>query len=185
MDWQRILRRALSAGLREASRTLNKRSSEKLREPKPRSKQQRGRQPVPPSQSSNYPGDFTGRVNTVYDAHIDGNPDPGEIVWTWVPFEEDYSQGKDRPVLLIGRDGPWLIGLQVTSKDKDQDAQYEASQGRYWEDIGSGAWDAKGRPSEVRLNRFIRVDPEAVRRVGAVLDEGTFNRIAKLVAKYS
>ena len=40
-----------------------------------------------------------------YSPTADGKPDPGEIVWTWVPYEEDYSQGKDRPVLLIGRDG--------------------------------------------------------------------------------
>ena len=46
-----------------------------------------------------------------YAARPDGRPDPGEIVWTWVPFEEDHTQGKDRPVLLIGRDGRWLLGL--------------------------------------------------------------------------
>lgn len=26
-----------------------------------------------------------------------GRPDPGEVVWAWVPYEEDTSQGKDRP----------------------------------------------------------------------------------------
>lgn len=31
----------------------------------------------------------------------DGLPDPGEVVWAWVPFEEDPSQGKDRPVLVV------------------------------------------------------------------------------------
>ena len=31
--------------------------------------------------------------------------DPGEIVWTWVAYEEDPTQGKDRPVLVVGRDG--------------------------------------------------------------------------------
>ena len=40
-----------------------------------------------------------------YSPNPDGKPDPGEIVWTWVPFQEDSSKGKDRPVLLIGRDG--------------------------------------------------------------------------------
>src|SRR3954465_3472466 len=54
-----------------------------------------------PQSSSPYPGDFTGRAKTSYAPKPDGNPDPGEVVWTWVPFEEDYSQGKDRPVLLI------------------------------------------------------------------------------------
>ncbi len=29
-----------------------------------------------------------GRVRTEYAPAHDGDPDPGEIVWTWVPFEE-------------------------------------------------------------------------------------------------
>ena len=44
-------------------------------------------------------------INFEYSPSLDGDADPGEIVWTWVPFEEDHSQGKDRPVLLVGRDG--------------------------------------------------------------------------------
>jgi len=44
----------------------------------------------------------------------DGDPDPGEIVWTWVPFEEDPDRGKDRPVLVIGRDGPTILALMLT-----------------------------------------------------------------------
>ena len=50
-----------------------------------------------------YPGDFTGVVRPVYAPDPDGDPDPGEIVWTWVPFEDDPSQGKDRPVLVVAR----------------------------------------------------------------------------------
>ncbi len=101
-----------------------------------------------------------------YAPRPDGDPDPGEIVWTWVPFEEDHSQGKDRPVLLVGSDGAWLLGVMLTSKDHSRDAQDEARWGRYWLDIGSGPWDAKGRDSEVRLDRVVRVDPDAVRREG-------------------
>ena len=29
-------------------------------------------------------------------------PEPGEVVWTWVPYEEDPTRGKDRPVPVIG-----------------------------------------------------------------------------------
>ena len=49
-----------------------------------------------------------------------GLPEPGEVVWTWVPYEEDHSQGKDRPVLLVGSHGRYLLGLMLTSKDHDQ-----------------------------------------------------------------
>ncbi len=128
-----------------------------------------------------YPGDFTGVPDLRYAANPDGRPDPGEIVWTWVPYEEDHRQGKDRPVLLVGHDGGWLLALMLTSRDHDRDAAQEAQHGRYWQDIGSGAWDRAGRPSEVRLDRVIRVDPEAVRREGATLDRRVFDEVATAV----
>ena len=143
------------------------------------------RRPHAPRQSaSSYPGDFTGTPRFSYAPFDDDVADPGEVVWTWVPYEEDFSQGKDRPVLIIGRDGRWLLALQVTSQDHDVDADQEARAGRYWEDIGTGGWDSQGRPSEVRLNRILRIDPASVRRIGAVLDEGRFNRVAKAVSQY-
>ena len=37
-----------------------------------------------------------------YRPRRDGEPDPGEVVWAWVPFEDDPQQGKDRPVLVLG-----------------------------------------------------------------------------------
>ena len=98
-----------------------------------------------------------------------------------MPFEEDHSQGKDRPVLVIGRDGPWLLALPLTSKDHDSDAVREARAGRRWTDVGSGPWDSRGRSSEVRVDRIVRVDPSRVRREGAVLDERRFNRVADAV----
>ncbi|WP_371328279.1 type II toxin-antitoxin system PemK/MazF family toxin [Demequina sp. NBRC 110056] len=131
-----------------------------------------------PGAEHHYPGDFTGRVDVRYAPRPDGRPDPGEIVWTWVPFEEDHSRGKDRPVLLIGREGDWLLALQLTSKDHDLDAAQEARWGRYWMDIGTGAWDRQRRPSEVRLDRIVRVDPGAVRREGAVLDRRRFDEVS-------
>jgi len=130
---------------------------------------------------STYPGDFTGIPDLTYAPQPDGQPDPGEIVWTWVPYEEDHRQGKDRPVLLVGRDGRWLLALMLTSKDHDRDHAQEARHGRHWQDIGSGAWDGKGRPSEVRVDRILRVDPAAVRREGAVLDRERFDEVAAAV----
>jgi hypothetical protein len=139
----------------------------------------RQRPGVPASSSAvgTYVGDYTGVVDAVYSPHPDGDPDPGEIVWTWVPYEDDHTRGKDRPVLLVGREGPWLLGLQLTSKDHDRDAAQEARHGRIWMDIGTGPWDGRGRPSEVRVNRVVRVSPDAVRREGAVLDRRTFEQV--------
>lgn len=134
--------------------------------------------------ATDYPGDFTARPRIEYLPLDDDLPDPGEVVWTWVPFEEDHSRGKDRPVLLIGRDGGWLLGLQVTSQDHDRDAAQEARAGRLWIDIGTGAWDAQRRPSEARVNRILRIDPSRVRRIGARLDEARFDAVAREVARH-
>lgn len=120
------------------------------------------------------PGDFTGRFTPVYAPDPDGAPDPGEIVWTWVPYEEGDGRGKDRPVLLVGHDGPWLLGLMLSSRDHDS---RPAPADERWMDIGTGAWDSRRRPSEVRLDRVLRIEPEGVRREGAVLDRERFTEV--------
>ncbi|HEX8768612.1 MAG TPA: type II toxin-antitoxin system PemK/MazF family toxin [Jatrophihabitans sp.] len=125
-----------------------------------------------------YPGDFTGTVTPRYDPHPDGVADPGEVVWGWVPYEDDHNRGKDRPVLIIGMDGEYLLGLMLTSKDHDRDARAEAAQGRHWFDVGAGGWDSQRRPSEVRLDRVLRLRPDAVRREGAALSRQVFERVS-------
>lgn len=72
-----------------------------------------------------YVGDFTGVATLEYAPHPDRHADPGEVVWTWVPFEDDPAQGKDRPVLVIGHHGLYLLALMLTSKDHDRDADDE------------------------------------------------------------
>ena len=112
-----------------------------------------------------------------YAPRDDDEADPGEVVWAWVPYEDDPAQGKDRPVLIIARDGSELLGLYLSSRDHDRDVDQEARAGRYWLDIGRGGWDARGRPSEVRVDRIVRVDPSSVRRVGARLDRDRFDEV--------
>lgn len=116
-------------------------------------------------------------ATVTYEPRADGLPDPGEVVWGWVPYEDDPSRGKDRPVLLIAEDGDRLYGLMLTSKDHDRDAADEARYGRYWMDVGTGGWDRSRRPSEVRLDRLITLAPAAVRREGAALDRAIFDRV--------
>lgn len=107
----------------------------------------------------------------------DGEPDPGEVVWAWVPYEDDPAQGKDRPVLVIGRDGDDVLALQLTSQDHDLDAAQEQRAGRLWMDVGTGGWDRSGRPSEVRLDRLLRLPRAEVRREGAALDRPTYDAV--------
>ena len=100
------------------------------------------------------------------------------MVWAWVPYEEDPAQGKDRPVLLIGRNGANLLGLMLTTRDRSNAAGSNPD----YLDIGTGAWDSRGRPSEVKLDRILQLDPGAVRREGAVLDRGRFEVVAARLA---
>lgn len=127
------------------------------------------------SAGSDYPGDYRGMIDFEYSPSLDGDADPGEIVWTWVPFEEDHSQGKDRPVILVGREGEYLLALMMTSKDHNNREHADSN----YLDIGSGPWDPQGRASEVKLNRVIRVRPDSMRREGAIMPEDTFRLIER------
>lgn len=133
------------------------------------------------SNGSDYPGDYRNMINFEYSPSLDGDADPGEIVWTWVPFEEDHSQGKDRPVLLVGRDGEYLLALMMTSKDHNNREHADPN----YLDIGSGPWDPQGRASEVKLNRVIRVRPDAMRREGAIMPEDTFRLIERAWTRHN
>lgn len=133
------------------------------------------------SNGSDYPGDYRDMINFEYSPSLDGDADPGEIVWTWVPFEEDHSQGKDRPVLLVGRDGEYLLALMMTSQDHNNREHADPN----YLDIGSGPWDPQGRASEVKLNRVIRVRPDSMRREGAIMPEDTFRLIERAWTRHN
>jgi hypothetical protein len=115
----------------------------------------------------------------VYAPNLDGQADPGEIVWTWVAYEEDPTRGKDRPVLVVGRDRTTLLGLMLSSQDRH-------GTDRAWIAIGTGSWDHEARASWVRLDRVLDVPEEGIRREGAVLDRQRFDLVAtRLRAEYS
>ncbi len=106
-----------------------------------------------------------------YAPNLDGDADPGEIVWTWVAYEDDPQQGKDRPVLVVGRNGRTLLGLMLSSR-QERDGR------RDWLALGPGDWDRDRRPSWIRLDRVLEVDEDGIRREGAVLDRARFERVA-------
>ncbi|WP_104110625.1 MULTISPECIES: type II toxin-antitoxin system PemK/MazF family toxin [unclassified Arthrobacter] len=135
-----------------------------------------GARPSPPTSglSAPYPGDFRGAATVSYSPKPDGAADPGEIVWTWVPYEEDHSQGKDRPVLIVGKSGKYLLALMMTSKNHSDDRRGDND----YVDIGTGSWDKQGRDSEVKLDRVLQVSAADMRREGAVLDKKRFGAVA-------
>jgi hypothetical protein len=115
---------------------------------------------------------YDGPVTIEYAPEIDGEPDPGEIVWAWVPFEEDPSVGKDRPVVVLGRAdatrGDFAV-LMVSSRDKSGQPE--------WVGIGAGDWDHEHRASFVRTDRLLAVSPSAVRREGAAMTADQFRSV--------
>ncbi len=109
-----------------------------------------------------------------YSPDIDGDADPGEVVWTWVPYEDDPSKGKDRPVLIFARSAYDLAGVPLTSKNKDGGAVA----------VGAGGWDRSGRPSYAKVDQLIVVRERDVRREGAVLDRGRFDAVVSGVGQH-
>ncbi len=101
----------------------------------------------------------------------DGDPDAGEIVWTWVPYAENDGRGKDRPVLVIGRQDPARVfAVRLTSKSHEGDRDFLA--------IGTGPWDSRGRPSWVDVDQLYSVHADGMRREASALDRARFARVA-------
>ncbi len=119
-----------------------------------------------------------GKVRMSYSPVTDGDPDPGEIVWTWVPFQENDGQGKDRPVLVVAAErGGTVLVVQLTSKDHDEDSEFVS--------VGAGDWDSSHRESWVNLERVLRVHPDGMRREAAALGRAPFQKVAdRLKVRY-
>jgi len=148
---------AATKRLRNAAR----RAAESVRRPARR----RSRRPLPAD----------GVVRVEYSPDLDGDADPGEVVWAWVPFQEDPTQGKDRPVVVIGRRGSKLVGVPLTTKRDEREAQVP---------IGTGRWDAERRESYARVWRLLDLEPGSVRREGAVLAPEQFDQVIVAVDHY-
>ncbi|HEU0041836.1 MAG TPA: type II toxin-antitoxin system PemK/MazF family toxin [Jiangellaceae bacterium] len=111
-----------------------------------------------------------GPVRTSYHPNTNGDPDPGEIVWTWVPYEENDGRGKDRPVLIVAAEpSGTLLAVQLSSRDHSDD--------REWVPVGSGTWDDERRPSWADTDRVLRLHPLGMRREATALDRDQFDAV--------
>lgn len=119
-----------------------------------------------------------GVLQVGYSPERDGAPDSGEIIWTWVPYEENDGRGKDRPVLVIGRQSADRVyAVRMTSKAHDRDRDYLS--------IGSGAWDSQRRESWVDIEQLYSVHEDGMRREAAVLERTLYDRVAAaLITRY-
>jgi mRNA-degrading endonuclease toxin of MazEF toxin-antitoxin module len=116
-------------------------------------------------------------VRIVYAPDRDGDPDPGEVVWAWVPYEDDPAQGKDRPVLVIGYDGRGgrLVAVPLSSRDP----AHKRDAGE-WVPVGAGSWDRERRESFANADRVLRYAPGEVRREGAALPRDRFDAVVAM-----
>lgn len=106
----------------------------------------------------------------------DGAPDAGEIIWTWVPYEENDGRGKDRPLLVIGRQSADRVyAVRMTSRPHDGDRDYLS--------IGSGEWDSQRRESWVDIEQLYSVHETGLRREAAVLDRTRYGRVAAALSR--
>ncbi|MCR2814614.1 type II toxin-antitoxin system PemK/MazF family toxin [Microbacterium jiangjiandongii] len=113
-----------------------------------------------------------GALRIGYAPDRDGGPDAGEVVWTWVPYAEGDGRGKDRPVLVIGRQSTDRVyAVRLTSTPHDGDPDFVS--------IGAGEWDSKERPSWADIRQVYSVHVRGMRREAAAPDRATFGRVAE------
>ncbi|MFB7891074.1 type II toxin-antitoxin system PemK/MazF family toxin [Microbacterium sp. NPDC056044] len=112
-----------------------------------------------------------GALRITYAPDHDGDPDAGEIIWTWVPYAENDGRGKDRPLLVIARQSADRVyAVRLTSKPHDGDRDFLA--------LGTGDWDAQGRPSWIDIEQLYSVHRDGMRREASALDLNRFARVA-------
>jgi mRNA-degrading endonuclease toxin of MazEF toxin-antitoxin module len=111
-------------------------------------------------------------VSISYEPNPDAKPDPGEVVWVWIPYEEDPTVGKDRPALAVG----W-----VPSTPQDDIALVPLTS--KWHagevSVGVGAWDGGRKRSFAKVDQIYVVDRADIRREGASLPNSTFDQVIR------
>lgn len=106
-------------------------------------------------------------VNISYDPDPDGKPDPGEVVWLWIPYDEDPTIGKDRPAVAIGwTEDRRLAVVPLTSKFRAGSVS-----------VGVGSWDGGRRRSYAKVGYLFSVQRDFVRREGSSLPKPSFDQV--------
>lgn len=106
-----------------------------------------------------------------YAPDMDGQADPGEVVWIWAPADGPGAPPRERAMAVVGRTRSTILGLLISCNPEHHDDDD-------WIDIGAGGWDERGRQSWVRLDRILEVSELGIRRQGTVIPRGRFERIA-------
>ena len=108
-----------------------------------------------------------------YAPDMDGQAEPGEIVWVTVPS----TPPQERSLLVIGREHHDVLGLLISPEERH-------ARDEHWLDIGSGEWDDTGEPCWVRLDKTLMVPETEVHRRGTYIPPRRFERIANRLRKH-
>ncbi|AWB85123.1 hypothetical protein C3E79_08380 [Corynebacterium liangguodongii] len=98
---------------------------------------------------------------------MDGQAEPGEVVWASVPSDPP----RERSLLIIGREHHDLLALLISPAK-------EHAHSPDWLDIGSGEWESSGEPCWVRVDKTLVVAETDVHRRGASIPLRRFERVA-------
>lgn len=104
-----------------------------------------------------YPGDFEGQIPP-WRTHVDDDITSGELVRSLIPTADGHTRTEERDLLIVGHDAPWALGVEVTY---ELDA---AAPGRV--DLGTVGSGADARAAQVITDRVVRLDPQAIERLG-------------------
>lgn len=190
MNWRSLFSSALRASAKSLVSILSARNKpKKAKKPASQAGTQNHKNstqrlyPSPDSRPAEWNIEEHGLPAFSYRPYDDNTPDPGEVIWTWVPYEENDGRGKDRPVLVLAIEGEYVFFVQMTSKDHADHGIRRDKHGTWWLDIGSGDWDPQGRPSEVKLSILWVVHQSQIRREGAALDKRKFQQVVAAIKK--
>ncbi|UDL77483.1 type II toxin-antitoxin system PemK/MazF family toxin [Corynebacterium uberis] len=106
-----------------------------------------------------------------YAPDMDGQPEPGEVVWVWAPSDGAEATLRNRAILVVGHNPYTVLGLLISPNPEHADDDM-------WLDIGAGEWDEAGRDCWVRLDRVLEVSHLDIRRQGAFFPQRRFERVA-------
>lgn len=112
-----------------------------------------------------------------YAPDMDGQADPGEVVWIWAPSDGPNKPLRERALLVVGRTRHTILGLLISPNPEHEDEPG-------WMDIGAGEWDASGRQCWLRIDRVVEVSELGIRRQGAIFPRRRFERVANKLRSY-
>lgn len=109
----------------------------------------------------------------VYAPDLDGQTDAGEVVWSWINTKGQSAPPEERAMIVVAHSSTHELLCLLISANKEHNSD------SHWLSIGTGPWDAAGRPCWVRLDKLVETPELSVRRRGAMVPERRFERIAK------